>query len=112
MSTSKHTLEILQCHYPERLHRAYICNPPWVFSTFWTVIKPFVDPVTKTKIAFCSGSKGMQTIANDMGGMEQRGKYHLEPCAGGTEVLRDFNNVEYLNLPMNVPFDIEAYKGK
>jgi hypothetical protein len=114
MSTATHTLEILQRHYPERLYRAYVCNPPWVFSTFWAVIKPFVDPVTKTKICFCSGAKGMQKIAEDMGGME-RGKRHLEPCAGGTEDLRDFDGKEYLNLPMDVAFDEGTYitsKGK
>ena len=31
MSTSRYTLDILQKHYPERMHKAYICNPPFVF---------------------------------------------------------------------------------
>jgi CRAL/TRIO domain len=30
-STSRYILEILQNHYPERMHKAYICNPPFVF---------------------------------------------------------------------------------
>ena len=105
MSTSKHTLEILQRHYPERLHRAYICNPPWVFTTFWSVIKPFVDPVTKSKVCFCSGSKGMSKILEDMGGKTKASK-HLEKCAGGTNPnLREYDGNEYLDLPMNVGFD-------
>lgn len=31
LSTSRYTLDILQKHYPERMHKAYICNPPFVF---------------------------------------------------------------------------------
>ena len=30
-STSRYILDILQNHYPERMHKAYICNPPFVF---------------------------------------------------------------------------------
>jgi len=44
MSTTKRTLEILQRHYCERMHRMYICNPPFVFRSFYALIKPFVDP--------------------------------------------------------------------
>jgi hypothetical protein len=60
MSTAKLTLEILQKHYPECLFHAYVINPPMIFRAFWTMIKPFVDPVTKEKIVFCSGKAGMQ----------------------------------------------------
>ena len=31
LSTSRYTLDILQKHYPERMHKAYVCNPPFVF---------------------------------------------------------------------------------
>jgi len=52
MNTSMETLSILQNHYPERLHKAYFIRPPWIFSTFWAMISPFVDPVTKAKMCF------------------------------------------------------------
>lgn len=54
MKTSLETLNILQNHYPERLYRAYIIRPPWIFSAFWNMISPFVDPVTREKICFLS----------------------------------------------------------
>jgi len=31
LSASRYSLDILQKHYPERMHKAYICNPPFVF---------------------------------------------------------------------------------
>jgi hypothetical protein len=56
MKTSKATLSILQNQYPERLHSAYICRAPWIFSAFWTMISPFIDPVTYAKIKFVNGT--------------------------------------------------------
>jgi FMN-dependent NADH-azoreductase len=104
MSTTRRVLEILQRHYAERMYRAYVCNPPLYFRTFYAIIKPFVDPVTKQKVCFCSGKKGMEQIVDDMGGQEKAMR-HLEKCAGGVEKLRPFDNVEYLNAPFNHAFD-------
>lgn len=41
---------ISQNHYPERLGKLYIINAPWGFSTIFSVIKRFLDPVTVAKI--------------------------------------------------------------
>jgi hypothetical protein len=54
--TSMATLSILQNHYPERLFRAYAVRPPWVFSTFYAAISPFVDPVTRNKIVMVTSN--------------------------------------------------------
>lgn len=99
LSTSKHTLDILQKHYPERMYCAYVCNPPYIFKAFWTVIKPFVDPITKSKICFCTGKEGLAKL-------EQ--KFDLtttEKCAGGTAELREFDSVEYFSKPIYKAFD-------
>mmetsp|Transcript_57181 Transcript_57181/g.139397 ORF Transcript_57181/g.139397 Transcript_57181/m.139397 type:complete len:429 (+) Transcript_57181:250-1536(+) len=104
MSTSKKTLDILQRHYCERMFRVYVCNPPLYFRTFWGIIKPLVDPVTKKKVCMCHGKAGMEQIVDDMGGPSKASK-HLEKCAGGTGKIKDFNVDEYLSLPMNVCFD-------
>lgn len=42
--------KISQNNYPERLGKLYIINAPWGFSTVWSVIKGFLDPVTVDKI--------------------------------------------------------------
>lgn len=99
MSTTKHTLDILQNHYPERLHRAFICNPPLVFRTFWAVMSPFIDPVTKEKIVFCHGKVALEKL-NENFDLET-----TERCAGGTKQLREFDSREYLSLPFSKTFD-------
>eukprot|EP00934_Nitzschia_sp_Nitz4_P009440 Nitzschia sp. Nitz4//scaffold267_size26297//1916//2834//NITZ4_008264-RA/size26297-augustus-gene-0.18-mRNA-1//-1//CDS//3329544890//9430//frame0 len=106
LSASRYTLDILQKHYPERMHRAYICNPPFIFRTFWGIIRPFIDPVTKEKICFCHGKAGMEKIAADVG--EVHASKYLETCAGGTTELRPVDSKEYLNLPFSMCYDEEA----
>ncbi|KAJ3051972.1 hypothetical protein HK097_007013 [Rhizophlyctis rosea] len=55
---SRLTLSILQNHYPERLGRCHMVNAPWVFSLFWNMFSPFVDPITREKIKFVTLTKG------------------------------------------------------
>ncbi len=97
--TSKAVLGILQNHYPERLFRAYLLNPPMIFSGFWTMISPFIDPITKDKIRFVRGNKekmieslskdiSADVIENSIGGNDkrefdskiylQKGKFHMD----------------------------------
>ncbi len=39
-------------NYPETIHRILIVDAPYLFSAVWAVVRPWVDPVTATKIAF------------------------------------------------------------
>lgn len=50
MKTSLATLKIMQHHYPERLHLCIGWHPPSVFSAFWKLLSPFIDPVTAKKV--------------------------------------------------------------
>ena len=58
--TSLETLAILQDHYPERLGQAICLNPPWMFSVFWSMIKPFMDARTLSKIKFLNAENPEQ----------------------------------------------------
>lgn len=46
----RQTTDVSQNYYPERLGKLYIINAPWGFSTVFSVIKGFLDPVTVKKI--------------------------------------------------------------
>ena len=46
----------LQSYYPECLGRALILNAPWIFSGFWKLIRPWLDPKVADKIVFVQGN--------------------------------------------------------
>ena len=58
MALTKATINILENCYVERIARVYFTNAPLVFRTFYNMVKPFLDPVTKAKIVFASGKQG------------------------------------------------------
>lgn len=100
LSTTKHTLAILQGHYPERMCRAYVCDPPFVFRSFWSIIKMFVDVATLEKVAFCTGREGKFVLERDFD------TSITEKQAGGTEKLREFGSREFLfDTPFDCTFD-------
>jgi len=99
ISVVRHTVDILQNHYPERMYRAYVCDPPLVFRTFWSIVKPFIDPVTRDKLQFCHGKAGRHVL------MDRFDLETTERCACGTRELRAFNSTEYLNAPLWKTFD-------
>ncbi|KAJ3046085.1 hypothetical protein HDV00_003835 [Rhizophlyctis rosea] len=52
LSVSKQVLDIIQSHYPERLGLGICINPTWYIWTFFKIITPLMDPVTRAKIQF------------------------------------------------------------
>lgn len=54
---------ISQNYYPERLGKLYIINAPWGFSTVWSVIKRFLDPVTVEKISILGSGYQSELLA-------------------------------------------------
>ncbi|CAK0773781.1 hypothetical protein CVIRNUC_004101 [Coccomyxa viridis] len=49
--------ELLQSHYPERLHALWFLNAPFIFWGVWRMVRPFIrTEETKSKIVFLSGS--------------------------------------------------------
>ena len=43
-----------QDYYPESLYKCYVVNAPWVFNSFWKIIKNWLDPVVQSKVEFVS----------------------------------------------------------
>mmetsp|Transcript_35795 Transcript_35795/g.100748 ORF Transcript_35795/g.100748 Transcript_35795/m.100748 type:complete len:329 (+) Transcript_35795:97-1083(+) len=56
ISFNKQLLTAVCYHYPERLHKVYLVHSPWVFSLFFKALSPLLDPVTRSKIVFVSGT--------------------------------------------------------
>ncbi|KAI9715792.1 MAG: cytosolic factor, phosphatidylinositol/phosphatidylcholine transfer protein [Chrysothrix sp. TS-e1954] len=54
---------ISQNYYPERLGKLYIINAPWGFSTVFSVVKRFLDPVTVNKIHVLGGGYQKELLA-------------------------------------------------
>ena len=57
ISTSKAVLHILQDHYPERLHRAFVVRPLYLFYGLFQVLSPFMDAVTRSKIVMLTNAQ-------------------------------------------------------
>mmetsp|Transcript_26137 Transcript_26137/g.57575 ORF Transcript_26137/g.57575 Transcript_26137/m.57575 type:complete len:283 (-) Transcript_26137:41-889(-) len=83
LKTSRATLSIMQDHYPERLHRCFMLDAPWLFSGAWAAISPFIDAVTSAKICFVSGT--MEEGSDRAALLQESFKLSsLEECVGGT----------------------------
>jgi len=89
MKTSMDSLSILQNHYPERLHRAYVLRPPWILHSFWTIIGPFIDPVTKAKMVFVPDAKILESLQPEFD------MNVVESSVKGND-NRPFNSTQYL----------------
>ncbi|KAF6219332.1 hypothetical protein HO133_005157 [Letharia lupina] len=73
----KQASAISQNYYPERLGKLYLINAPWGFSSVFSVVKGFLDPVTVQKIHVLGS--GYQTEL-----LGQVPKQNLPKLFGGT----------------------------
>jgi hypothetical protein len=56
-------------------------NTPWVFSAFWSVIKPFLNEVTLAKVQFINGKKDFAKILE-----ARHAPYNISTPVGGSLV--------------------------
>ncbi|GIL65657.1 hypothetical protein Vafri_19234 [Volvox africanus] len=52
LATLRNVFDLLQNHYPERLHTLWLYNAPVVFYGIYKMVYPFIDPVTREKVRF------------------------------------------------------------
>jgi hypothetical protein len=70
----KFLVNCFQNHYPENLGKCFIYNAPWIFSAFWKLIKPLLDPVVASKIVFINSKDDLlkymdeNVVLAEMGG--------------------------------------------
>eukprot|EP00475_Leptophrys_vorax_P030500 TRINITY_DN4574_c0_g2_i1.p1 TRINITY_DN4574_c0_g2~~TRINITY_DN4574_c0_g2_i1.p1 ORF type:complete len:312 (+),score=80.39 TRINITY_DN4574_c0_g2_i1:125-1060(+) len=53
----KSILTIDQYYYPETLYKLFVINAPFSFRTLWAVVKPWLHPLTQSRIQILGGSK-------------------------------------------------------
>ncbi len=101
MNVTKETIHILQECYVERMKRVYMMNTPVIFRSFWAMVKPFLDPVTKEKVVFCGTGKKARSL------MEEHFDLNvLEKEAFGTNKdLKPYDSKEYFSAPFDTVFD-------
>jgi hypothetical protein len=51
----KHVIVLSQEHYPEMLGNLYVINAPWIFKTFWAMLRPLLNAATLEKIQILDG---------------------------------------------------------
>lgn len=72
-----------QNYYPERLGRLYLINAPWGFSSVFSVVKGFLDPVTVEKIHVLGGGYQKELLSQvPAENLPKAFGGHCE-CAGG-----------------------------
>merc|ERR1711879_1075222 len=61
----QNTIDLAQFTFPGTVDKIFMINTSFVFRAIWTIVKPFVDPVTTNKITIL-GSKFKKSL-NDFG---------------------------------------------
>lgn len=90
VKVTRETAHVLQDHYPERLGLAILYNPPKLFESFWTMVKPFIEPKTFKKVRFVySDNPQSQKIMEELFDMDK-----LETTFGGRNPV-GFNYESY-----------------
>ncbi|KAJ4977773.1 hypothetical protein NE237_008553 [Protea cynaroides] len=90
VKVTRETAHVLQDHYPERLGLGILYNPPKIFESFWTMVKPFIEPRTYNKVKFVySNDSASQKIMQEIFDMDK-----LESVFGGRSTV-GFDYKEY-----------------
>jgi len=92
---ARSVMDIDQWFYPESLQKMYVVNTPWVFKAIWAIVRPWLHPITQSKIQVC-GSGFLDELAADGIGKDQ-----LPECLGGTgkDLLAEFET-EWISKEM------------
>ncbi|KAK0625254.1 CRAL-TRIO domain-containing protein [Bombardia bombarda] len=75
-----------QNYYPERLGRLYLINAPWGFSSVWSVVKAWLDPVTVQKIHVLGSGYQKELLAQVPAENLPKQFGGLCECAGGCQL--------------------------
>jgi len=90
---ARSTVDIDQWFYPESVHKLYIINTPWVFRAIWAIVKPWLHPITVSKIQICS-SDFLSEMTKDGIQKDQLPDFLGKECTG-TDMMGEFEAKYY-----------------
>ncbi|PUU73602.1 CRAL-TRIO domain-containing protein [Tuber borchii] len=91
----KFLIKCFEAHYPESLGICLVHKAPWLFSSIWTVIKGWLDPVVASKIHFTKTTEDMEVfipkekIPKELGGSEDWTYTYVEPIPDENSPFED-----------------------
>ncbi|KAL4811166.1 hypothetical protein BDV18DRAFT_128776 [Aspergillus unguis] len=91
----KFMIKCFEANYPESLGVVLIHKAPWVFSSIWSVIKGWLDPVVAAKIQFTKTVQDLEEfipksqIIQELEGDEKFEYNYIEPKEAENEKVKD-----------------------
>lgn len=89
MTIGQGMMQVLEQHYPERMHKALVVNAPRWFNAVWKVVAPLLDPSTAQKIQIFSNKQDVlaalleeldgDQIPKDLGGEGSNDVWYNNP---------------------------------
>lgn len=94
-------IQCFQNYYPESLGKCLVVNPPWIFSGFYRMIRPLLDPVVAAKVEMISPGPEMfkfvepDNLLEPFGGLSKY-QYRYVPAEEGQACIRTMTSEEML----------------
>ena len=91
----KFMIKVFEANYPESLGHICVHHSPWVFSSIWSIIKGWLDPVVAAKVHFTKDVAELsefiapEHIPKELGGKEEFEYRYIEPRAGENKEMEE-----------------------
>lgn len=91
----KFMIKCFEANYPESLGAVLIHKAPWLFSSIWSIIKGWLDPVVAAKIHFTKNREDLEKfispnqIMKELGGAEDWEYEYVEVKEGENNKMED-----------------------
>ena len=88
-------IKCFEANYPESLGAVLIHKAPWLFSSIWSIIKGWLDPVVAAKIHFTKNREDLEKfippnqIMKELGGAEDWEYEYVEVKEGENNKMED-----------------------
>eukprot|EP00470_Lotharella_oceanica_P005165 CAMPEP_0170176132 /NCGR_PEP_ID=MMETSP0040_2-20121228/9078_1 /TAXON_ID=641309 /ORGANISM="Lotharella oceanica, Strain CCMP622" /LENGTH=164 /DNA_ID=CAMNT_0010418359 /DNA_START=101 /DNA_END=595 /DNA_ORIENTATION=- len=67
ISRIREYMRLFSTYYPETVEKLFIINAPFLFTTAWNMLSPFIHPATLQKIQILGGPKSYQPLFKSLG---------------------------------------------